>query len=560
MHRRTFIKGVAATTLALATPVWAKEKITKRQPTKVLQGNRFKLAIGNTLVNITGKERVATCVNGMLPAPTLVWREGDEVQLDVTNNLSEDSSIHWHGIILPNAMDGVPGLTFEGIKPGQTYHYRFKVRQSGTFWYHSHSGFQEQTGVHGAIVILPKEEILEYDREYVVFLSDWSDEDPHTIYRHLKVKPDYYNYNKRTVSDFLEEVKQKGFVKAFRDRKMWNEMRMSDRDLLDVTGATYTYLINGANPATNMRFLYQKGERVRLRFINGSAMSFFDVRIPGLKMEVVAADGNYVKPVKVDEFRIGVAETYDVIVEPEGKPYAIFAQAMDRSGYALATLTIDPNQPASAPQMDPKPHLEMIDMGMMAGMKMDKMGGMKCGGMEMGAMKTEPKLPQTKLPMRWDFGTTMRVKNPRDPLKDPGVGLRNNGRRVLVYADLESLHPLNEPEPTREIVLHLTGNMERFMWSINGIPYKEADPIEMRYGERVRVTFINDTMMNHPMHLHGLWSDLLTGGKYARKHTIIVQPASKMSFDVTADAKGRWAFHCHLLYHMLDMFREVRVN
>ena len=552
MHRRTFIQGVAASALALAAPVWAKEEICARQPSKVLRGDRFKLTIDKTLVNITGKERIATCINAMLPAPTLVWHEGDEVQLDVTNNLSEDSSIHWHGIILPNAMDGVPGLTFAGIKPGQTFRYRFKVRQSGTYWYHSHSGFQEQTGVHGAIVIVPKKEILEYDREYVVFLSDWSDEDPNTIYRHLKVKPDYYNYNKRTVFDFLREVEQKGFAKAFRDRKMWNEMRMSDRDLLDVTGVTYTYLINGANPATNMRFLYQKGERIRLRFINGSAMSFFDVRIPGLKMEVVAADGNYIKPVKVEEFRIGVAETYDVIVEPEGKPYPIFAQALDRSGYALATLTTDPNIAAAAPKMDPKPHLEMIDMGMMPGMKM--------GGMTMGHKPMHKKLPQTRLPQRWDFGTTMRVKNPRDPLKDPGVGLRNNGRRVLVYADLESLYPLNEPEPTREIVLHLTGNMERFMWSINGIPYKEADPIEMRYGERVRVSFINDTMMNHPMHLHGLWSDLLTGGKYARKHTIIVQPASRISFDVTADAKGRWAFHCHLLYHMLDMFREVRVG
>jgi CopA family copper-resistance protein len=559
MHRRTFITGVAASAFALATPIWAKEKIVARQQTKVFSGNHFKLSIDETLVNITGKERIATCINGMLPAPTLVWREGDEVRLDVTNNLKEDSSIHWHGIILPNAMDGVPGLTFDGIKPGQTFRYRFKVRQSGTYWYHSHSGFQEQTGVHGAIVIVPKEEILDYDREYVVFLSDWSDEDPHTIYRHLKVKPDYYNYNKRTVFDFFEEVKQKGFAKAFKDRKMWNEMRMSDRDLLDVTGATYTYLINGAAPATNMRFLYQKGERIRLRFINGSAMSFFDVRIPGLKMEIVAADGNYIKPVKVDEFRIGVAETYDVIVEPEGETYAIFAQAMDRSGYALASLTTDVERPAPAPKMDPKPHLEMIDMGMMH--VMDGMSSHKMKKkMVMEHKKTGKDLPRTPLAQRWDFGTTMRVKHARNPLQDPGVGLRNNGRRVLVYGDLETLVPLKEPDPTREIVLHLTGNMERFMWSINGIPYKEADPIKMRYNERVRVTFVNDTMMNHPMHLHGLWSDLLTGGKYVRKHTVIVQPASKISFDVTADAKGRWAFHCHLLYHMLDMFREVRVG
>jgi len=592
----------------------------------ILTGTEFNLVIEKTRVNITGKDAWATTVNGRIPGPVLVWREGDEVTLHVTNRLDEDSSIHWHGIILPFDMDGVPGVSFPGIKPGETFTYRFKVQQAGTYWYHSHSGFQEQTGHYGSIVILPKEpEPVDYDVDYVIQLSDWSDEDPTTIYAKLKKQSDYYNIKERTVFDFFREVQEKGFAKAWAERKMWNEMRMSDRDLSDVTGYTYTYLINGASPAANFRVLYKPGQKVRLRVINSSAMTFFDFRIPGLKMTVVAADGQLVKPVTVDEFRIGVAETYDIVVEPDGEgPYPIFAQAIDRTGYALGSLTTDPARLAKAPPMDPLPVLTHVDMGMdmkamghdMGGMAhgghdmngasggtamnhgghgMGHMqhggGGMKHGGHGQGGMSgmqhggadmnhsghrqsgmmghekvipmdMNPDIPKTPLPMKWGPHTTMRAQAPQYRLDDPGPGLRNNGRRVLTYADLRNYYPTGDwPKPEREIELHLTGNMERYMWSINGIPYEEADPLKFFYGERLRVTFINDTMMNHPMHLHGMWSDLETGDEnhIPRKHTVIVQPGAKLSIRVNVDAPGRWVFHCHLLYHMGGMFREVTV-
>ena len=565
----------------------------------ILTGTEFNLVIDRTRVNITGRPAWATTINGRIPGPVLIWREGDEVTLHVTNNLDEDSSIHWHGIILPFDMDGVPGVSFPGIKPGETFTYRFKVRQSGTYWYHSHSGFQEQTGHYGSIVILPKEpDPIAYDVDYVIQLSDWSDEDPDTIYAKLKKQSDYYNIKERTVFDFFREVQEKGFAKAWADRKMWNEMRMSDRDLSDVTGYTYTFLMNGASPAANFRVLYKPGQKVRLRVINSSAMTFFDFRIPGLKMTVVAADGQLVKPVTVDEFRIGVAETYDIVVEPQDEgPYPIFAQALDRTGYALGSLTTDPAKLAKAPPMDPLPVLTHVDMGMaMEGMGHGghemgdqrsqgagshggghSMSGMSHGGgMSMAGMKHDmtmgdekvipmdmnPDLPQVPLPIKKGPHTTMWAQNPQYRLNDPGPGLRNNGRRVLTYADLKNFYPTAHwPKPEREMVLHLTGNMERYMWSINGIPYEEADPLEFIYGERLRVTFINDTMMNHPMHLHGMWSDLETGDEnhIPRKHTVIVQPGAKISMRVTVDAPGRWVFHCHLLYHMGGMFREVTV-
>ncbi len=565
----------------------------------ILTGTEFNLVIDRTRVNITGRPAWATTINGRIPGPVLIWREGDEVTLHVTNNLDEDSSIHWHGIILPFDMDGVPGVSFPGIKPGETFTYRFKVRQSGTYWYHSHSGFQEQTGHYGSIVILPKEpDPIAYDVDYVIQLSDWSDEDPDTIYAKLKKQSDYYNIKERTVFDFFREVQEKGFAKAWADRKMWNEMRMSDRDLSDVTGYTYTFLMNGASPAANFRVLYKPGQKVRLRVINSSAMTFFDFRIPGLKMTVVAADGQLVKPVTVDEFRIGVAETYDIVVEPQDEgPYPIFAQALDRTGYALGSLTTDPAKLAKAPPMDPLPVLTHVDMGMaMEGMGHGghemgdqrsqgvgshggghSMSGMSHGGgMSMAGMKHDmtmgdekvipmdmnPDLPQVPLPIKKGPHTTMWAQNPQYRLNDPGPGLRNNGRRVLTYADLKNFYPTAHwPKPEREMVLHLTGNMERYMWSINGIPYEEADPLEFIYGERLRVTFINDTMMNHPMHLHGMWSDLETGDEnhIPRKHTVIVQPGAKISMRVTVDASGRWVFHCHLLYHMGGMFREVTV-
>lgn len=573
MLRRTFVKGLVASafTTLTSTNIMAKTK-RKHISSNILTGNEFFLDIDYTQVNITGKNAVATTVNGQIAGPTLVWQEGQTVTLHVTNHLKKSSSIHWHGIILPAGMDGVPGLSFDGIAPGETFTYKFKVQQHGTFWYHSHSGFQEQTGVYGAIVIKPKKkEPLKYDKDHVVLLSDWSDEQPTTIYKKLKQMGHYYNFSQRTVSTFLDEVKEKGFSDAFSDRKMWNEMRMSDRDLSDVTGYTYTFLMNGKNPATQFKALFKNGEKIRLRFINAAAMTFFDVRIPGLKMTVVAADGNYVKPVNIDEFRIGVAETYDVIVEPHNKTYAIFAQSIDRSGYAMGSLTPKVSLLAKAPRMDPLPVLTHTDMGMDMG-DMDHGGEMKCSSaMKMPKKNMKKfkyadmeaqKYPVTPLPMKRGLHTTMMAMSPKYRLDDPGVGLRNNGRKVLTYADLKNRYSTRKAKkPDREIVLHLTGNMERYMWSINGIKYADAKPLVFYYGERIRITFINDTMMNHPMHLHGMWSDLETGddNHLVRKHTVVVQPGAKISYRVTVDAKGAWAYHCHMLYHMAGMFRKVVV-
>lgn len=586
ISRRTFVKGVVASALVASSSLTlnASTKITTRKETQELSGREFYLTIDKVHVNITGTPAVAKAVNSMVSGPTLRWREGDEIIINVTNNLNEDTSVHWHGIILPPDMDGVPGISFDGIPAGETFTYKFPVVQSGTYWYHSHSGFQEQSGVYGAIIIEPKEELLEYDREYVISLSDWSDEKPDAVYRKIKLSADYYNFKQRTVGDFFDEVTELGFLAAFNQRKMWNEMAMTDRDLSDVTGYTYTFLMNGQNPATNFRALFKNGEKIRLRFVNSSAMTFFDVQIPGLKMSVVAADGNYVQAVEVDEFRIGVAETYDVIVEPlDNRAYAIFAQSLDRSGYALGALTYDENIVADTPQMDSLPILSHADMGMnmssmdhsgddMSSMKeipKKKETSMKCGGgMDMSSMRepkmdmSKPPIPITKLEEDRGVQTTMRAMDPQYRLDDPGVGLRNNGRKVLSYADLRSLTPTTHDRyPDREIVLRLTGNMERYMWSINGIAYKDAKPLEFHYGERLRITYINDTMMNHPMHLHGMWSDLESGDDnyLPKKHTIIAQPGSKISFRVNVDAKGSWAYHCHLLYHMSGMFRKVVV-
>ena len=605
MNRRTFVKGVLATSIIASIPInlSANSKISTRKKTIELSGNTFNLSIEKIAVNVTGNPSIAKTVNGMLSGPTLRWKEGDTVTINVTNNLNEDTSIHWHGIILPASMDGVPGFSnFNGIKPGETFTYKFPILQSGTYWYHSHSGFQEQEGVFGAIIIEPKiKDPYEYDREYVISLSDWSDEKPSSVYRKLKLSASYYNFKQRTVGDFFDEVKEKGFFEAFSERKMWNEMKMTDRDISDVSGYTYTYLMNGENPATGFKALFKNGEKIRLRFINSAAMTFFDVRIPGLKMTVVAADGNNIQPVTVDEFRIGVAETYDVIVEPEvNKAYSIFAQSIDRSGYALGALTFDEKVIAQTPQMDAFPILTHADMGMggtsdnnsehdMSTMETQKPAkqesAMKYGagmdmssvekpkttmnhsmmGHDMSAMNSNQKkeIPITKLEESTGVQVDAVAMNPQYRLDDPGVGLRDNGRRVLTYADLKSLTPTtNDKYPDREIILRLTGNMERYMWSINGITYKDAKPLEFKYGERLRITYINDTMMNHPMHLHGMWSDLETGDDnyLPRKHTIVVQPGSKISFRVNVDAKGSWAYHCHLLYHMTDMFRKVIVS
>ena len=517
-----------------------------------LDGTEFDLRVGETLMDFTGVPRTALTVNGSLPAPTLRWREGDTVTVRVSNTLGEDTSIHWHGVLVPANMDGVPGLSFDGIRPGETHAYRFAVRQSGTYWYHSHSRFQEQRGLYGALVIEPLEpEPFRYDREHVVLLSDWTDEDPERVFAKLKKQSDYYNFHRPTVGDFVRDVRDRGFGTAVADRLAWGEMRMSRADLSDVTGATYTYLMNGQAPAGNWTGLFRSGERVRLRFINGSAMSYFDVRIPGLQMRVVAADGQHVHPVSVDEFRISAGETFDVIVEPSGQDaFTIFAQSLDRTGYARGTLAVSPGLSAPVPDLDPRPLLTMADMGH--------------GGHDMSAMAGSAAMQSHPASERSNPLVDMQTMMPSSRLDDPGIGLRGNGRRVLTYADLQSL--FSDPdgrEPGRTIELHLTGHMERFVWSFDGVKFSDAEPIRLTYGERMRIVLVNDTMMAHPLHLHGMWSDIEDDDArfHLRKHVVDMPPGTRRSVRVRADALGRWAFHCHLLYHMVaGMFREVRVD
>jgi len=554
LSRRHFVQGVAAAGAFALTPWALRRALAASAGAPVLRGTEFALELGEVPLTIDGRRARATGVNGQVPAPTLVWREGDTVTLAVTNHLAQPSSIHWHGVRTPSPMDGVPGLSFAGIAPGETFVYRFPVHQSGTYWYHSHTMFQEQTGLYGAIVIQPKAGYSEaFDRDYVVMLSDWSSEDPDTIVSNLKEQSDYYNFGQRTVGTFLDDVSHKGLAATVSDRLEWGQMRMSPTDILDVTGATYTYLINGQPPAANWTALFKPGERVRLRFINGSSMSIFDVRIDGLPMTVVQADGNDVAPVTVDEFRISVAETYDVIVEPkESRAYTLFVQAEDRSGFARGTLAPTAGMTAATPAMDPRPMRSMADMGM---------GGMNNGamsGMDMSAMQASPEAPK----LEGSVGVDNVAMMPTEQLDRAGEGFPP-GLRILNYADLRALKPGVDPRPpTRTITLHLTGNMQRFMWGFDGKKFSESGPIELALGERVRFTLINDTMMEHPIHLHGLWSELENGhGDYRPyKHTINVKPGEKLSYPVTADVPGRWAYHCHLLYHMeMGMFREVRV-
>jgi CopA family copper-resistance protein len=579
LSRRRFVQGVAiggaVAGFGLLRPSNSWALTSPGHPT-VLSGTDFALDIAETPVNYTGAARSAVTVNGSVPGPLLRMREGTTVTLRVTNRLRVPTSIHWHGIILPFQMDGVPGISFDGIAPGETFVYQFKLRQSGTYWYHSHSGFQEQTGLYGPLVIEPAgPERYPTDRDYVVMLNDWTDEDPERIYAKLKKQSDYYNYAQPTVPDFFRDVREKGLSQALAMRKMWNEMRMNPTDLSDVSGYTYTYLMNGAAPAGNWTGIFRPGEKIRLRFINGSASTIFDVRIPGLKMTVISADGQDVEPVSIDEFRISVAETYDVIVEPQDeRAYTMFAQSIDRTGYARGTLAPRTGMQAEVPVMDPRIRLSMQDMmGAMPMGSMDHgsdhaaMPGMDHG--DMAAMDMGSKSASTAPAVRharteYGPGVDMHVDMPRTNLDDPGIGLRDNGRRVLTYADLHTIGgPIDAREPSREIELHLTGNMERFIWSFDGLKFSDAKPVHFNTGERLRIVLVNDTMMNHPIHLHGMWSELENpdGQFQTRKHTINVQPAQRVTYAVSADNPGRWAYHCHLLYHMeAGMFREVVVS
>jgi CopA family copper-resistance protein len=587
--RRQFVTGLGMVLAGAHLPFRATATTyTTPAPAPELRGTELDLSIAALPVNLTGRAATAIAVNGTLPGPVLRWREGDTVTVRVANRLGVDTSIHWHGILLPSNMDGVPGFSFHGIHPGETFTYRFQLKQAGTYWYHAHSSLQEAKGVYGAIVIEPRDaDPIAADRDYVVLLSDWSDEDPHAIVRKLKIQADYYNRHKQTVGDLFSDARRDGWKATIADRKAWGAMRMSPTDLADVNAVTYTYLVNGTTPDGNWTGLFKRGEKVRLRFINGSAMTFFDIRIPGLKLTVVGADGQPVHPVSVDEFRIGVAETFDVIVTPEEEqPYTIFAQAMDRSGYARGTLSPHAGLQAPVPALDARALLTMADMGHggMAGMKgMEgscgagmKMGEGGCGAnmqvgmdhskMDHGAMKHEAMAGMVSHPASesGNPAVDMQTMTPSKALDDPGIGLRGNGRRVLTYADLKSTFADPDPrDPGRTLELHLTGNMERYVWGFDGIPFSKAEPIRLNHGERMRIVLVNDTMMEHPVHLHGLWSDLESeaGEFQVRKHTINVPPGHIRSYRVSADALGRWAYHCHMLLHMeLGMFREVRVD
>jgi CopA family copper-resistance protein len=575
LSRRRFVQGLAAGGVLVSTPTWLQAAIngqTALSSTPVLSGRVIDLVIDSTPVNFTGVTRMATTINGSIPAPTLRLREGDDVTIRVTNNLSDSTSIHWHGMILPYQMDGVPGISFKGIAPGETFTYHFKLQQSGSYWYHSHSGFQEMTGLYGALIIEPRNgERIKADRDYIVQLSDWTDEDPMHVFSKLKMQSDIYNFNQPTFFDFTHDVSTIGLQAALDKRQMWNQMRMSPTDLSDLSAATITNLMNGITPAGNWTGLFQKGERVRLRFINGSSNSFYDVRIPGLKMTVVQADGQDIESVTVDEFRFGSGETYDVLIEPQDDAYTVFAQSIDRSGFACGTLAVQQGLSAPVPALDPVEWLTMADMmGDMQGM--EGMAGMKSmdhsmHGMQHGAPNPLAIPSKNVNHARTEYGASvdMRVDTPRTNLDDPGIGLRNNGRRVLTLADLKSIDGvLNDHRPpSKELEFHLTGNMERYSWSFDGLEFGKSTPVSLRQGERVRIILQNDTMMTHPMHLHGMWSDLESdqGELLVRRHTIPVQPAQRISFLTTPHDVGRWAWHCHLLFHMdAGMFREVVVS
>lgn len=630
LNRRRFVKSAVGLTacplLSRLAPAWAAPAPSGTTELRVGEDRIGELVIARTPFPLGGRRGTAVTVNGTVPGPLLRFREGETVTLRVTNRLDVDTSVHWHGLLVPSDQDGVPGLSFPGIRPGETFTYRYRVRQYGTYWYHSHSGFQEQEGHYAPIIIDPAgRDPVTYDREYVVQLSDWTFTSPDAVFGRLKKQGNYFNFQRRTTTDLVRDIRRDGLGATLRDRAMWARMRMDPTDILDVTGYAYTYLMNGQPPDSNWTALFRPGERVRLRFIDSGAQTFFNVRIPGMPMTIVQADGQHVQPVTVDEFQFGAAETYDVIVEPkEDQAYTIFAEAIDRSGYARGTLAPRPGMTAAVPPLRKRPLRTMVDMGMeMSGgdhsamkmapdskaampgmdhgaMKME--GGVQRGGaghsmgseahedmqmesdqsmgpMDHGAMKMENEHDGRAMagtrgmspvngkhgPDTHGPGNTTVAKVQRNRLGEPGIGLEDVGHRVLTYNDLKSLEPARDtPKPTREIEMHLTGNMEAFIWGIDGKRFSDdPTPIRVRTGERVRVTLVNDTMMEHPMHLHGVFMELDNGAgaRNPRKHTIIVKPAERLSFELTYDEPGNFAFHCHMLLHMeAGMFRYFNVS
>lgn len=556
LSRRKFISAASAlssvSALPFSLPLWARSGIeNSNKGIQPLSGNIFNLSIAQATQMIDGRSANMILVNNQSPAPLLKWREGDNVTLHVTNLLTEDSSIHWHGILLPAEMDGVPGVSYAGIKPGQTFTYQFPIKQAGTYWYHSHSGMQEQLGHYGPIIIEPYDDPVHCDREYVIVISDWTFEQPWQVFSKLKKHSDVYNKQQRTLMDWLTDVRTQGWANTLSTSLMWGAMRMNPTDISDVTASTYTYLINGHSPSENWTGLFQPRERLRLRFINASAMSIFNIRIPGLPMTVVQADGLNVQPVEIDEFQIGTAETYDVTVlmNDKSEAYTIMCENNDRSGYVRATLATKMGLTAALPRLRKRPILSMKDMGMSE----HEHGGHHTGAdMQQHNHKTGP-------------GVVGLAMNPSNRLSERPLGLEHVAHRVLVYTDLRSLEKNPDVRaPERELELHLTSNMERYMWSFDGIKFSDVqDPIIFYKNERLRLTMVNDTMMNHPIHLHGMFFDLVTNEHHykPRKHTIVVKPGEKLSVDITPDTVGDWAFHCHLLYHMLaGMMRIVSVQ
>jgi FtsP/CotA-like multicopper oxidase with cupredoxin domain len=550
MDRRTLLCGGMVGSSGLVLPAWAQSAAVSPDSGRlVMAGDEITLRIARTTMRIDGRPSRAIGINGHAPAPLIRLREGQDVAIRVVNALDTDTSLHWHGLLVPFQYDGVPGVSFPGIRAGEEFVYRFRVRQNGTYWYHSHSGGQEQEGLYGPIVIDPAgADTIPFDREHVVMLSDHSSTSPEAIFRRIKLQPGYYNYQRQTLAGLIAGRDQVGG-----ERRRWGAMRMDPADVADVTAAAYTYLVNGHGPRDNWTGLFRPGERVRLRIINASAMTTFNLRIPGLSMFVVAADGLDVRAVAVDEFQIGVAETYDVIVTPtQERAYTLVAESVDRSGMARATLAPRMGMTAAVPPLRPRPLATMADMGMAA------MPGMDHGAMAMRDLSAAPQVAKGP-------GVQTIAPMPVDRMGDPGQGLADAGHRVLTYRDLvATTHNPDTRAPGRQIDVHLTGNMERYMWSFDGVKMSDTHvPIAFTEGERVRVRLVNDTMMAHPIHLHGHFFELVTGhGAYApRKHTLLVQPGGTASFDLTADAVGDWAFHCHMLYHMLaGMMRVVTVR
>ncbi|MBA3070184.1 MAG: copper resistance system multicopper oxidase [Hyphomonas sp.] len=556
---RTAAAGSVMTASAALLPAWARSANAGNTGIFESRGTAFDLTIGHSAVNIAGHTGHAITLNGTLPGPLIRFREGEKVTLKVNNTLDEDTSIHWHGLLVPFHMDGVPGISFPGIKPKSSFTYEFAVPQSGTYWYHSHSGLQEQQGHYGPLIIDPADaDPVQADREYVLVLSDWSFEHPHKVYARLKKDAAVYNFQQRTVGDFVRDARDNGLGPTLSDRASWGAMRMSPTDISDVTAAAYTYLINGHATEDNWTAIFNSGERIRLRIINASAMTIFNFRIPGLPMTVVAADGLHVQPVETDEFQIGVAETYDVLVTPtRARAFALVAESMERSGQVVATLAPETGLVATAPLLREPPVLTHRDMGMdMSSMDHGSMAGMDHGsmaGMDHGSMTISDPVAQThdhRMGVGVDNVAMVRVSR----IDEPGLGLESVPHRALSYSQLRSL--VSNPDtraPGREMEIHLTGNMERYMWSFDGVKLSEiTSPIIFHEGERLRVTLVNDTMMTHPIHLHGMFFDLVVDNTdhKPRKHTVIVKPAERLSFDVTADHVGDWAFHCHLLFHM----------